>query len=83
MGLEKHLEDYKLYNVIPDIAIFVHWEMVMQLMQLLEKDVMDFANSTFISSTFWTERIGSVAGLKTLEIMKKNKSWKRFLKLED
>jgi glutamate-1-semialdehyde aminotransferase len=38
--------------------------------------VMTYANSTFISSTFWTERIGSVAALKTLEIMEKIKSWK-------
>ena len=37
--------------------------------------VMEYVNSTFISSTFWTERIGSAAGLKTLEIMSKIKSW--------
>jgi glutamate-1-semialdehyde 2,1-aminomutase len=37
--------------------------------------IMNYANSTFISSTFWTERIGSVAGLKTLEVMEKIKSW--------
>ena len=37
--------------------------------------VMTYANSTFISSTFWTERIGSAAALKTLEIMEKIKSW--------
>jgi glutamate-1-semialdehyde 2,1-aminomutase len=37
--------------------------------------IMNYANLTFISSTFWTERIGSVAGLKTLEIMEKIKSW--------
>jgi len=37
--------------------------------------VMSCANSSFISSTFWTERIGSVAALKTLEIMEKIKSW--------
>ena len=37
--------------------------------------IMNYANSTFISSTFWTERIGSTAGLKTLEIMEKMKSW--------
>jgi 4-aminobutyrate aminotransferase-like enzyme len=37
---------------------------------------MTYANSTFISSTFWTERIGSAAALKTLEIMEKIKSWK-------
>jgi len=38
--------------------------------------IMTYANSTFISSTFWTERIGSAAALKTLEIMEKIKSWK-------
>jgi glutamate-1-semialdehyde aminotransferase/spore coat polysaccharide biosynthesis protein SpsF (cytidylyltransferase family) len=37
--------------------------------------IMSYANSTFISSTFWTERIGSAAGLKTLEIMETTKSW--------
>jgi glutamate-1-semialdehyde aminotransferase len=37
--------------------------------------IMNYANSTFISSTFWTERIGSVAALKTLEVMEKIKSW--------
>lgn len=37
--------------------------------------IMNCANSTFISSTFWTERIGSAAGLKTLEVMEKIKSW--------
>ena len=35
---------------------------------------MDTAQETFIS-TFWTERIGPTAGLKTLEIMEKMKSW--------
>ena len=38
--------------------------------------VMNYVNSTFISSTFWTERIGSAAALKTLEIMEKIKSWR-------
>ena len=33
------------------------------------------ANETFISSTFWTERLGYVAALKTLEVMKREKSW--------
>ena len=39
--------------------------------------IMEAAQSTFISSTFWTERIGSVAGLATLEVMKKEKSWEK------
>lgn len=37
--------------------------------------IMKSINTTFISSTFWTERIGSVAALKTLEVMQKEKSW--------
>jgi len=40
------------------------------------ESVMNYANKTFISSTFWTERIGSAAALKTLEIMNKIKSWR-------
>ena len=40
-----------------------------------KRNVMENAQSTFISSTFWTERSGYVAALKTLEIMKKLKSW--------
>ena len=35
------------------------------------------AESTFISSTFWTERIGPTAAIKTLEIMEREKSWKK------
>ncbi len=41
-----------------------------------KKEIMENAQSSFISSTFWTERSGYIAGLKTLEIMEKIKSWK-------
>ena len=40
-----------------------------------KKEVMNYAKQTFISSTFWTERLGPAAALKTLEIMEKLKSW--------
>ena len=36
---------------------------------------MQSAQNTFISSTFWTERIGPTAALKALEIMQREKSW--------
>jgi glutamate-1-semialdehyde 2,1-aminomutase len=36
---------------------------------------MESAQKTFISSTFWTERIGPTAALKTLEVMDREKSW--------
>ena len=42
---------------------------------------MDQANNSFISSTFWSEKIGFVAGLKTLEIMEKEASWKKIPRL--
>lgn len=44
------------------------------------KDVMEACQSTFISSTFWTERIGYVAALKTLEVMQRLKSWETITK---
>ena len=40
-----------------------------------KKKIMDNAQKTFISSTFWTERVGPTAALKTLEIMSKTRSW--------
>ena len=33
-------------------------------------------NKTFISSTFWTERSGSIAALETLNQIEKNKTFK-------
>jgi len=41
------------------------------------ESVMSSANDTFISSTFWSERIGYAAALATLEEMKRLESWKR------
>lgn len=39
------------------------------------RSIMEAAQSTFISSTFWGERIGPAAALKTLEVMAKERSW--------
>ena len=36
---------------------------------------MEYAQDSFISSTFWTERVGPAAALATLMEMKKIKSW--------
>ena len=40
-----------------------------------KREIMEAAQNTFISSTFWTERIGPTAALATLDEMKKIKSW--------
>lgn len=39
------------------------------------REIMNEAQSTFISSTFWTERIGPAAALKTIEVMEREQSW--------
>ena len=36
---------------------------------------MKFADETFISSTFWSEKLGYVAALRTLDLMKQKKTW--------
>ena len=70
-GLHKH------YGIDPDIAIFGKALGNGYAINAIigKKEYMDFAKSSFISSTFWTERIGPTAALKTLEVMKKLKSW--------
>lgn len=40
-----------------------------------KREVMQAAQKTFISSTFWTERIGPTAALATLDVMDSIKSW--------
>ena len=39
------------------------------------------AEDTFVSSTFWSERIGPAAALKTLDVMEKNKTWVKITSL--
>ena len=68
---------HKYYKVEPDLAIFGKAMGNGYAINAVigKKKVMKFASQTFISSTFWTERIGPTAALKTLEVMKRIKSW--------
>ncbi len=45
--------------------------------------VMDTAQDTFISSTFWTERVGFVAALATIEKFVENKVWEHLNRIGD
>ena len=65
------------YKVNPDMAIYGKTIGNGYALTAIvgKKEIMESTQETFISSTFWTERIGPVAALKTLEIMKKIKSW--------
>jgi len=65
------------FNVNPDIATFGKaLGNGYAINAVIGRDeIMQCANSTFISSTFWTDRIGPAAALATLDVMKKIKSW--------
>ena len=70
---------HKLYRVNPDVAIFGKAIGNGYAINAIigKKQIMDMANNTFISSTFWTEKIGYIAAISTLDEMKKIKSWKQ------
>lgn len=68
---------HKKYGVEPDMAMFgkAMGNGYAITATIGRREVMEAAQSTFISSTFWTERIGPTAALKTLEVMARLKSW--------
>ena len=74
---------HKKYKIIPDMAIFGKaLGNGYAITAVIGKEkYMLAAEKTFISSTFWTERIGPVAALKTLEIMQREKSWEKITKI--
>ncbi len=64
-----------LYGVEPDIAVFSKAISNGYPMAAIigRREVMDIVQETFISSTYWTERVGLVAALATIEKMKMKK----------
>jgi glutamate-1-semialdehyde aminotransferase len=68
---------FKKYGVEPDLAMFGKTIGNGYALTAVvgKRSVMEAAQKTFISSTFWTERIGPTAALKTLEVMERIKSW--------
>lgn len=70
---------HKIYGVDPDLAMFgkALGNGYAITATIGRAAVMQAAQSTFISSTFWTERIGPSAALKTLEVMERESSWAR------
>jgi glutamate-1-semialdehyde 2,1-aminomutase len=70
---------HKLFGVEPDMALFGkalgNGYAITALIG--KREVMAAAQDTFISSTFWTERIGPTAALKTLQVMERERSWER------
>ena len=74
---------HKKYNVEPDIAIFAKALGNGYAISACigRQEFMQAAQQTFISSTFWTERVGPTAALKTLEVMEREKSWQTITKI--
>ena len=72
-----------LYDVDPDIAVFSKALSNGYPMSAIigRSEVMDVAQETFISSTYWTERVGLVAALATIDKMKKKKVSKHLEKI--
>lgn len=70
---------HKVYGVDPDMAVFgkALGNGYAVTGVIGKRDIMEAAQNTFISSTFWTERIGSVAALATLDVMEKEQSWQK------
>lgn len=68
---------HKLYGVEPDMAMFgkALGNGYAITGTIGKRSVMEAAQKTFISSTFWTERIGPTAALATLKVMEKMRSW--------
>lgn len=67
------------YGVEPDLAMFGKaLGNGFAITAVIGKgSVMQAAQDTFISSTFWTERLGPVAALATLDVMETTKSWEK------
>ena len=68
---------HKMYGVEPDMAMFgkALGNGYAVTATIGRREIMEAAQSTFISSTFWTERIGPTAALKTLDVMERTQSW--------
>ena len=68
-----HLE----YKVFPDMVIYGKALGNGYAINAIigKKKIMQKAQQSFISSTFWSERIGFVAAIKTIDEMKRKKSW--------
>jgi len=74
---------HKKFDIEPDIAVFAKALGNGYAISACigREEYMQAAQKTFISSTFWTERIGPSAALKTLEVMEKEKSWEQITRI--
>ena len=76
---------YKLNGFQPDIVVYAKALGGGYAISAIvgREEVMDVAQDTFISSTMWTERVGFVAALKTIEIFTREKGWEHLINIGD
>lgn len=74
---------HKVLSVIPDIAVFAKGlSNGYPLAAIIGKQsIMDYAQNTFISSTYFTERIAFAAALKNIEIYEREEVWKKQIQI--
>ena len=68
---------YQIYGVEPDMAIYGKTLGNGYAITAVvgKTEIMEAAQKTFISSTFWTERIGPAAAIASLKVMERIHSW--------
>ena len=68
---------HQKYKIIPDICVYgkAIGNGIPLTAIVGKNEIMESAKSTFISSTFWTDRLGFVASIATIEEMERIKSW--------
>ncbi len=74
---------HKLYCVEPDMAMFgkALGNGYAITAVIGRREVMEAAQTSFISSTFWTERIGPSAALASLKVMNQERSWEQITEM--
>ena len=74
---------YKKYNVIPDLIVFGkaigNGYPITAIMG--KEELMSNSKKTFLSSTFWSDRVGPTAAIATIDLMNELKSWEILLKM--
>lgn len=70
---------HKVLGVEPDMAVFAKGMTNGYPLSAIigRKDVMEASQGTFISSTFYTERVAFAAALKNIELYEKYKVWEK------
>jgi glutamate-1-semialdehyde aminotransferase/spore coat polysaccharide biosynthesis protein SpsF (cytidylyltransferase family) len=70
---------HKYYKVKPDMAMFgkALGNGYAITAVIGKRSIMESASSNFISSTMWTERIGTSAAIECLNVMENMKSWQK------